>query len=51
MAKVIDLIRAYQPELLPTLERLGFHPFDTVDDEPDPTFDFFDKLMREVPRK
>ena len=49
--KVIDQIREKQPEILPQLEVMGFRGLEEIDDEPNPVFDFFDKLMRQVPRK
>ena len=49
--KIIDQVKLKQPHLIPELIKQGFRPFEYVDCEPDPEFDFFDKLMREKPYK
>lgn len=49
--KIIEYIIIRQPDVIPKLKFMGYEPFIEPEEEPDPTFDYFDKLMREVPRK
>ena len=51
--KIIDHVLLKQPELIEPLLNMGFRPLeiDAADDEPDANFSFFDRLMRQVPRR
>ena len=46
-----DYLKIKQPEIIIELQKIGFVPFESKTYELDPNFDFFDKLMREIPNK
>ena len=48
--RILNYLLSTQPEIVKKLEKIGFKPFHVIEDEHDPEFEYYDKLMREVPR-
>ena len=48
--KLLNYLLQTQPYIVKQLEMIGFKSFQIQEEEDDPEFEYFDKLMRQTPK-